>query len=149
MMRGVVQRVADPLCAFTTRVAATDELPICLFVEQGGQAALHRWFAALLQMEGEEVIASSHAHIEGPLFTEEGVRCLWDQGQAGADAQRHEIATCFPRMGAFMIAVTRHEGERRVSLIKVMAWRSQCIHLRYVDGIATKEGAVKRVLRFT
>jgi hypothetical protein len=52
-------------------------------------------------------------------------------------------------MGAFMISITRHEGERMIALIKVMAWRSQCIHLRDVDGIATKEGAVKRVLRLT
>ena len=122
---------------------------MCLFVEQGGQAALHGWFAALLQMEGEEVIASSHAHIEGFLSTQESVRSLWDQGQAGGDAQRHEIATCFLGMGAFMIAVTRHESEWRIALIKVMAWRSQRIHRRDIEGIATEKGAVKRVLRLT
>ena len=149
MMRSVVQRVADPLCPLAARVAATDELPVGTRCKEIRQIAFHERFAALLQMEGEEVIASSHAHIEGSLSTQESVWSLWDQGQAGGDAQLHEITTCFFCVGAIMIAITRHEGEWGIASIKVMAWRSQCIHLRDVDGIAPEKGAVKRVLRLT
>ncbi len=92
------------------------------------------------EVEREERGGGIDREVERSLLTEKRMRCLRYDGEAGGDAEAHEVAARVVGARAGVVQLAGHERQRRIGAVDVVARRSKGVE----RGLGALGGAEKR-----